>query len=66
MLQVGEERWGLGVRNLSPTRKANVSPFEVVMTKALVARKKAVERPHIGCLPGWMKYTLKYESLEVF
>lgn len=26
---------GLGVRNLTPTGKANVSPFEAVMTKGL-------------------------------
>ena len=56
----------LGVRNLSPTCKVNVSPFKAVMTKGLVARKKAVERPHISCLPRWIKYTLKYESLEAF
>lgn len=34
--------------------------------KALVARKKAVERHCIGCLSEWSKYTLKYESLEAF
>lgn len=25
-----------------------------------------MERPHVGCLPGWLKHTLKYESLEAF
>lgn len=46
----GEE--GTGVPHTKQPRARSKLPRQ----KTLVPRKKAVERPHVGCLPGWMKH----------
>ena len=66
MWWAGEERQTLVSGTWVPHAKWMWAHLKLWWRKALVARKKAVERPHISCLPRWIKYTLKYESLEAF
>lgn len=64
--ELAEERQTLVSGTWVPHAKWMWAHLKLWWRKALVARKKAVERPHISCLPRWIKYTLKYESLEAF
>lgn len=66
MWWAGEERQTLVPGTWVPHAKWMWAHLKLWWQKALVARKKAVERPHISCLPRWIKYTSKYESLEAF